>query len=367
MGRRLVLALLACSALLPAPAARATTTPVGDPLRSEQYPLGALHLPPAWLRSRGEGQVIAIVDTGVDRRHPDLADHLLAGIDLVDGDDDPDDPNGHGTHVAGLAAAIGGNGEGITGAAPEARLLPVRALRADGSGSARTLADGVDWAVVHGADVVNLSIGGDGLAPALFENGPLSRAVRNAAARGVVVVAAAGNGGDTETAYRPTVPVLVVNATDRDGDPAPFTTSGDPIALAAPGVGVVSSTPRAPTVRWPTGTDGYDAMDGTSMSAALVSGVAALLLAQGLSAEETRDVLVTTASNPDHDPRLGAGLVDADAAVTAAAALHPRPVVATPEHPRGRFAPWLAPLAVLAAAVLLPTAALGAVRRRARG
>lgn len=337
-----------------------------DPLRDQQYALADLRLPQAWTRTRGEGALIAIVDTGVDPTHPDLIDHLEPGIDLVDGDGDPDDPNGHGTHVAGIAAAASGNGEGITGAAPEARILPVRVLRTDGSGVPRTIADGVDWAVAQGADVVNLSLGGDGLAPALFENGPLSRAVRNAVTRGVVVIAAAGNGAEYENAYRPTVPVIVVNATDRAGSPAAFTTFGDPSAVAAPGVDIVSTTPRAPTMRWPTGTDGYEAMDGTSMSAGFVSGVAALLRSQGLSAEEVRQVLLTTSRDPDDDPRLGAGVVDADAAVTAAAALHPPRAPQQDDPPDGSFAPWLAPLAVVAAAVVVPAALLSIVRHRAR-
>ena len=340
------------------------TEQAADPLRNEQYALGALRLPAAWSRAQGEGAVIAVVDTGVDLDHPDLADHLLPGTDLIDADDRPDDPNGHGTHVAGLAAAVGGNGIGITGAAPEARILPVRALRTDGSGSARTLADGVEWAAAHGADVINLSVGGAGLAPALFENGPLSRAVRNASSRGVVVVTAAGNDATDEDAYRPTTPALVVNASDPSGEPAPFTTFGDPSALAAPGVDVLSTAPEAPSEHWPTGTDGYEPMDGSSMSAALVSGVAALLVSEGLSAEEVRTVLLTTAENPTGDARLGVGLVDADAAVTAGRALHPLPLPA--EETDGRFAPWLAPFVVVAAAIVVPAAGLALVRRRAR-
>jgi subtilisin family serine protease len=366
MGRRLATALLLPLLYwLALPTGGADAQQGTDPLRDEQYALTTLHLPQAWTRTRGDGQVIAIVDTGVDPTHPDLVDHLEPGVDLVDGDDDPDDPNGHGTHVAGIAAASSGNQEGITGAAPAAHILPVRVLRPDGSGSARTIADGVDWAVRHGANVVNLSLGGDGLAPALFQNTPLSRAVQNAVNRGVVVVAASGNDAEFETAYRPTVPVLIVNATGRDGTPAPFTTFGDPSALAAPGVDITSTAPTEPTTRWPFGTDGYESLDGTSMSAAYVSGVAALLLAQGLSADEVRQVLILTAANPDDDPRLGAGIVDADAAVTEATALHP-PAPSARDAAPGRAVVWLVPLLVVAAAIVLPAAALGLVRQRAR-
>jgi subtilisin family serine protease len=242
--------------------------------------------------------------------------------------------------------------------------LPVRVLRTDGSGAARTIADGVDWAVAHGADVVNLSVGGGGSTPALFGNGPLGRAVRNAATRGVVVVAAAGNDAVFEGAYRPAVPVIVVNATDRAGAPAPFTTFGDPTALAAPGVGIVSTAPRAPTVQWPNGTSGYATMDGTSMAAAYVSGIAALLLAQGLSVDEVRATLARTARDTDDDQRLGAGLVDAEAAVSLASGLHP---ASEPVDDRldGAFAPWLAPFLVVAVAVVLPAAGLAVARRRA--
>lgn len=345
------------------PPAQALRQGGDDPRRAEQYALDLLHLPQAWSASTGAGEVIAILDTGVDPTHPDLAAHLEPGIDLVDGDGRPTDPNGHGTHVAGIAAAVRGNGGGIAGAAPDARLLPVRVLRADGSGVARTIADGVDWATAHGADVINLSVGGEGLTDALFQNGPLNRAVRNAAARGVVVVAAAGNDAVSENAYRPTVPVLVVNATDRVGRAAPFTTFGDAGAVAAPGMGITSTAPTGPTVRWPAGTDGYASMDGTSMSAAFVSATAALLLAEGLSVDEVRRSLTDTARNPDDDARLGVGLVDAAAAVNMARELH-RPPAVDGETTRGSFSPWLAPLAVIAAAVVLPAAALSGARKR---
>ena len=336
-----------------------------DPHRDEQYGLDLLNVTPAVAHATGEDTVIAVVDTGVDQNHPDLVAHLLPGADLVDGDDDPDDPNGHGTHVAGIAAAVTDNGVGIAGVAPDARILPVRVLAADGTGREATIAQGVDWAVDHGADVVNLSLGGEGLAAMVFENGPLNRAIRDAAARGVVVVVAAGNEATFEQAYRPGVPVLVVNAVDAQGDPAAFTTFGDPHALAGPGVGVLSTAPLGGTTLWPNGTSGYARLDGTSQAAPHIAGVAALLVGMGLSVDEVGDVLAESADNEFDDPQLGAGIVDAEEAVARAAARRGEDTNPQATSPAGDALPgWLVPVLVLVVAVGVPAAALGAVRRR---
>jgi thermitase len=151
----------------------------------------------AWDRSRGAGQVIAIVDTGVDLTHPDLAGNLwtgpggIHGHDFVDNDSDPDDFNMHGTHVAGTAAAIADNGQGVAGVAPQARIMAVRVLDGDGRGSTTAIANGIVFAATSGAGVINLSLGG----PAGAGDQAMSFAISQAEQAGAVVVAAAGNGG----------------------------------------------------------------------------------------------------------------------------------------------------------------------------
>jgi subtilisin family serine protease len=153
---------------------------------------------PAWDRSRGSGQVIAIVDTGVDLTHPDLAGNLwtgpggIHGHDFVDGDDIPDDFNMHGTHVAGIAAAIAENEQGVAGVAPRAQIMAVRVLDGDGSGTTESIANGVSFAAARGAGVINLSLGG----PPEAADAAMEAAISQAEQAGAVVVAAAGNGGD---------------------------------------------------------------------------------------------------------------------------------------------------------------------------
>lgn len=290
--------------------------PAPDPLRDQQWSLAAVGLPAAWKASTGEGAVIAIVDTGVDGRHPDLRDNLVPGHDFITGGIGWTDPNGHGTHVAGIAAAAGNNGIGITGAAPDAKIMPVRVLDADGSGSDEVIAAGISWAAQHGADVVNLSLGETGLAARLEKGGSINLAIRAATASGVVVVAAAGNDSRRIRVYRLGVPVLVVIASDRNGEPTSFTNTGDLRALAAPGAGILSTAPSGPTTLWPSGTaNGYAVLSGTSMASPLVAGIAALALAAGQAPSTVLDHLKETASNPSANPSLGAGIVDAASAL----------------------------------------------------
>jgi serine protease len=270
---------------------------VDDPYFQLQWGLVRIGGPTAWNVSRGTGQIVAVVDTGVDLTHPDLQGQLVAGYDFVDNDPQPLDQNGHGTLIAGIIAAVTGNGVGIASVAPRAKIIPIRVLGPDGSGSSTAVSEGIAWAVQHGATVVNLSLAQEGGA----DSGPLLRspavdsAIKAAAAAGVVVVVAAGNtssGGSNQTAYDATVPgVIVVGASARNDRPAAYSNHGSGLDLLAPGGGS-STDPSANgctqdqsivSTWWNPATkrSSYGGGCGSSMSVAFVSGVAALLRARG--------------------------------------------------------------------------------------
>jgi len=183
----------AVAAGVAAPSASASN----DPLFSRQWGLDQINAPAAWARGvRGAGATIAVLDTGVDLTHPDLQGQLVAGVDLVPGAQgtSPQDEQGHGTHVAGIAAAATDNGTGGAGTAPAAKVMPVRVLDASGSGAAATIVAGIRYAADHGADVISMSLGElpiVGQTPAL--NAELEAAVAYAWNHGAVIVAAAGN------------------------------------------------------------------------------------------------------------------------------------------------------------------------------
>jgi serine protease len=318
---RTVAALLAVLLVLPAIAWAAD-----DPYRIQQWALDRIRVDEAWAHSQGEGVVVAIVDTGIDLEHPDLRDRLLrdedgavVGLDLVDGAS-PTDRHGHGTLVAGVVAATAGNGEGIVGVAPRARLMPIRALDDEGAGRGRDVDEAIRWAVDHGADVINLSLesvkSSDGSSPG---PGAPTAAVRYAWERGVVVVAAAGNGGASLSDYPADSPVVLVGATDRDDRRARFSDRGRADALLAPGVDIVSTWCRDPGQDTCDGrTHTYGIAEGTSFAAPHVSGALALLIAAGIEPTEAVERLRRTAvdlgpDGPDDDH--GHGRIDVAAAL----------------------------------------------------
>ena len=226
----------------------------------------------AWDAHVTGSTIVAVIDTGVDSTHPDLAPNLLPGHDYVDGDDDPADLNGHGTHVAGTIAADRGNGIGVAGIADNAaKVMPIRVLDGTGAGAVSNVIQAYSYAFQHGAKVVNLSLGST----------DSSRAEHDAIAAfpTMLFVAAAGNGGadgvgDNNDALG-TYPcayllpnVLCVAASDNRDQLAPFSNYGTTsVDLAAPGVSIAST--------WPGG--GYSWSSGTSMATPHVSGAAALL------------------------------------------------------------------------------------------
>lgn len=263
------LAALGLLAAAPAPAGAAG----GDPRRAEQYGLDLIEADAAPAGLRGQGARVGVIDTGVRRDHPDLVGRLAAGRDFVDDDDDPTDLNGHGTHVTGIIAANADNGIGVRGAAPEATIVPVRALNADGAGSAQDIADGIDWALTQNVDVINLSLGGPLPLPALGVRGPLEEGIERALDRGVIVVAAAGNNSlplceqNTQRGR-----LLCVGAVGPASTRASFSSFGLGLSLVAPGEGILSTSR----------TGDYERISGTSEAAPFVAGVAAQLVSAGI-------------------------------------------------------------------------------------
>jgi subtilisin family serine protease len=230
----------------------ALATAPNDTFFGQEWGLGGapgVNVLPAWDRTRGAGQIVAIVDTGIDLTHPDLAGNLVPGHDFVDGDNVPDDFNLHGTHVAGTVAADDGNGIGVSGVAPQAKLMPVRSLDSDGLGNDATIANGIIFAADNGATVINLSLGGP--AGAGGADQALSDAINHAGLRGAVVVSAAGNDSN-DNDVSPSTPCVLdppthnnicVAAVTRTGARSSFSNFGrTTVDVGAPG-GDGSGTP----------------------------------------------------------------------------------------------------------------------------
>ncbi|MFM8980308.1 MAG: S8 family peptidase [Planctomycetia bacterium] len=218
----------------------------------------------------GAGVKVAVVDTGIDLDHPDLAANVKTGVNYTGAS--PDDDNGHGSHVAGTIAAVD-NTIGVIGVAPGASLYPVKVLDRRGSGYLSDVAAGIDWCRNNGIHIANMSLGGSS------STSTLDTACSNAKNAGVLLVAAAGNSGDgntstTETSYPAAYDsVLSVGAVDSLDRLASFSNSGAYVDLAAPGVSVYSTTKGA----------SYATYNGTSMASPHVAGVAALVWALDLT------------------------------------------------------------------------------------
>lgn len=306
----------------------------GDPYRPQQWFLDRIGAPTAWSSAQGAGQVIAIVDSGVALQHPDLQDRFVRsgdgtvlGRDFIDEDDVPEDGHGHGTMVAGIAAAARGNDEGGVGAAPRARLLPVRVLDDRGRGNEADVEAGIRWAVDHGATVINLSLesaiqAGEARLP-VGVSAPTD-AVQYAWEHGVIVVAAAGNSGSPFTDYPRSSPVVLVGSTDRDDERTSFSDAGRDDIVMAPGTDIVSTWCRKDgDSRCTQGTATYGQASGTSFSAPQVAAGLTLLRQLGLTAEQAVRRLRSTARDlgaQGPDTQYGVGLLDLASAVETARA-----------------------------------------------
>jgi hypothetical protein len=232
-----------------------------DPQYGTQYAPQKVRADEAWVIARG-GPVIAVVDTGVNYNHADLAGKVIKGRDFVNGDNDPMDDQGHGTHVAGIAAASGNNGIGIAGIAFNSRILAVKVLNSAGSGSYANVASGIIHSVGMGARVINLSLSGSASDPVL------NNAVNFATARGCLVVAAAGNDGRNILVYPGAYAnAFCVGSTTSTDARSGFSNYGAHVDIAAPGSSILSTLY----------TGGYGLKNGTSMATPCVAGAAAVL------------------------------------------------------------------------------------------
>ncbi|MGY4772709.1 S8 family serine peptidase [Kribbella sp. CWNU-51] len=275
--------------------------------------LNTVRMPQAWDLSKTTGsQIVAVLDTGVDAGHPDLVGHLVTGYNATSPNRGPIDDNGHGTMTLGIIAAAANNGEGVAGVGWNVKAMPVKVLASDGSGYDVDIAEGIDWAVAHGAKVINMSLGGPG------DNPILHQAVSDAVNAGVTVVAAAGNDGSDDLQYPASyTEAIAVAATDANGALTDFSSFGDWVDIAAPGWDILSTGPRSLT---PAGYLPYWYCTGTSCSAPIVAGVAALVknkypaLGPYDIAQRLED-LSRDAGPRGIDPYYGHGILDANAAL----------------------------------------------------
>lgn len=298
--------------LLSALAAALPLLLAGQTIEEQEWHLDALDVYSAQAQARGDGVVVAVIDSGVDARHPDLAGQVLPGTGFgrSKGTDGTTDADGHGTGMAGIIAATGKNG-GALGIAPGAKILPIASADEKEQFGLDVVAESIRWAADHGAKVVNMSLGfSSSMTPTLV------KAVNYAIEKDVVLVAATGNDGKEVSAPANINGVIAVAGTNKEGKPWASSNIGADTVLAAPAAGIVTVAPQSVYA------SGYAEMDGTSAASAIVSGVAALVRAKhpDMAAKDVVNALVKTATDlaaPGRDAATGFGLVNPMGALTA--------------------------------------------------
>lgn len=341
--------------------------PVDDPMFKLQWHMEQIHAAEAWMDTRGEGVVVAVIDTGVAWKTTTGVKQLpdMVGTEFVDGESfinglpEGLDDHAHGSHVAGTIAQTTNNGIGVTGVAHRAKIMPLKVLSKDGRGAVPGIANAIRYAADHGAHVINMSLGGP------LPSRVLAKAIEYAHAKGVITVCAAGNEHRSRVGYPAANKFAVaVSATDFNRDITFYSNWGADIDVAAPGGdtradrngdgqpdGVLQNTIR---IGQPLEND-YLWFQGTSMASPHAAGVAALIVASGVTnPSEVERVMKATAVHPRNvkwDEKFGAGIVDAKAAVSVA---------------NDGYAPERGGLAALLLLAALGTLGLGSLHGRAR-
>jgi thermitase len=289
-----------------------------DPLWRDSWSLTKVRAPAAWRVTRGTAEVVvAVLDTGVDAKHPDLQGALVEGWDAVNEDADPNDDHGHGTLVAGVVAARSNNGIGGVGACSRCSVMPVKVIGPDGRGSAADIAEGIVWAADHGARLINLSFVMSG------RDEGIASALGYARSKGVLIVAAAGNSGSADVTFPAGEPgVVSVTGTDAADGRYAWANYGSWVMLAAPGC---SPSTKAG--------GGYADFCGTSSAAAFASGVAALARSASLSAPTEQIVAAMSSNAVRVGDFVATGRLDA-AATTATLSVSPPAAPADNLHDR---------------------------------
>lgn len=293
----------------------APASTVNDPLFANEWHLGKIGAPTAWNTDTGTGVTIAILDTGVNA-HPDLVPNLVAGWSAFDNTTNTADLYGHGTGVAGAAAAAGNNALGVASVAYSAKIMPIRISDATGVTTYSVVANALTWAADRGARVANISYSD------MYKSYTVTNAANYFRSKGGSVVVAAGNNGIDE-GYGPSDAFVVTSATDSNDTIASWSSYGSMVDIAAPGVSVLTTTPSGSYAYW----------SGTSLSTPVVAGALALIYAAqpAYTPSQAESILFSTAVDlglVGKDSKYGYGRVNAQAALAAVGA--PPPTDTTP-------------------------------------
>lgn len=287
-----------------------------------QWNLPAIRTEDGWEITRGnEDVIIAIIDTGIDMKHPDLVKRIVDGYNVLNDSPMPNDDNGHGTHVAGIIASETNNGLGIAGMTWYNRIMPIKAMNADGYGTSFDVAQGIRWAVENGANVINMSLGNYKASKALKE------AIDYAYEKDVILVAASGNENTGQTSYPAAFEnVIGVAAVDLNLTRADFSNFGNYIDVAAPGVDIASTYLKGQ----------YASLSGTSMATPHVAALAGLIKSYQPDLKNAEIIKIIEESSDDiGDP--GKDIYTGNGVINVAAALES---ASQKQLPLGKFGQW---------------------------